>query len=345
MRLPLSGRPLWIGITLVVLAVLAGGYYFFVASGPKVEVVQPTRGPAVEAVYATGAVEPVFWAKVSSTTVGRIVKIAFKEGQQVKAGDILLQLDDREARARLAEAKANREFLEKELKRVAQLLERKIASEQQYQRILAQHAAAVAAEAGAKQRLQDLTLRAPLGGEVLRQDGNIGEVVKAGDVLFWIGKRYPMWIEAEVDEEDIPRVRKEQTVLVRADAFPGKSFTAVVSAITPKGDPVAKNYRVRVTLPRETPLRIGMTTEINIIVKKDDNALLVPYSALRKDHVFVVRDGRARRRSVTVGIVGDSKVQIVKGLSETDRVIADPPTGLKDGARVRARQAKAPAQK
>ena len=311
--------------------------WWFLGRPIQVAVAKPSRGDAVEAVYATGAVEPVFWAKVSSTGVGRIVEIKVKEGDPVKAGDVLIRLDDREATARLSEARASLKFLQEELARYSKLAESNIASRQAYQRIISQHAAAVAAEAAARQRLTDLTLRAPLDGDVLRLDGNVGEVVKAGDVLVWVGKCCPMRIEAEVDEEDIPLVKRGQKVLVRADAFPGKSFVAVVSSITPKGDPVSKNYRVRITLPGDLPLRIGMTTEVNIVAREAKNALLVPFTAVRAGHVWVVTGGRARRVPVKTGIVGDRRIQIVAGLKGDEVVIADPPTGLKSDARVRTR--------
>lgn len=327
-------------LTVAVLVVVAGAAaWWFLGRPLPVGVVTPVRGDAVEAVYATGAVEPVFWAKVSSTGVGRIVDIRVKEGDAVKAGDILVQLDDREAKARLAETHAALKFLQEELARYAKLAESNIASRQAYQRIVSQHAAAVAAEAAARQRLTDLTLRAPLDGDVLRLDGNVGEVVKAGDVLAWVGKCCPMRIEAEVDEEDIPSVKRGQAVLVRADAFPGKSFTATVGSITPKGDPVSKNYRVRITLPGDTPLRIGMTTEVNIIVRQAENALLVPFSAVRAGHVWTVVDGRARRIPVQSGIVGDRRIQITGGLKGDETIIADPPADIADGARVAPRPA------
>lgn len=325
-------------VILGVLVVVAGAAaWWFVGRPRPVAVVSPVRGDAVEAVYATGAVEPVFWAKVSSTSVGRIVEIKVKDGDAVKAGDVLIRLDDREAKARLAETRASLEFLREELARYAKLAQSNIASRQAYQRIVSQHAAAIAAEAAARQRLTDLILRAPLDGDVLRQDGNVGEVVKAGDVLVWVGKCCPMRIEAEVDEEDIPAVKKGQVVLVRADAFPGKSFRAVVSSITPKGDPVSKNYRVRITLPPDTPLRIGMTTEVNIIVREAKGALLVPFSAVRAGHVWVVVDGRARRTPVKTGIVGDRNIQVTGGLKGSEAIVADPPAGLKSGMRVNPR--------
>jgi len=114
-------------------------------------------------------------------------------------------------------------------------------------------------------------------------------------------------------------------------------FAGEIAEITPKGDPVNKNYRVRIAIPDTTPLRIGMTTEVNIVVRRRDRALLVPFSAIRNGAVFTVEDGRARRKTVNAGIVGDKRVEIRGGLMEGQIVIVDPPEGLQDGDRVRAK--------
>jgi RND family efflux transporter MFP subunit len=151
-----------------------------------------------------------------------------------------------------------------------------------------------------------------------------------------------MRIEAEVDEEDIPKVQKGQKVLVKADAWPSKMFTASVTSLTPKGDPVSKNYRVRITLDPEQPLQIGMTAEVNIVVRETKDALLVPFSALRGEAVYVVEGARVRRRTIKAGIVGTTKVEVLEGIKETELVVSDPPAGLKDGDFVKVRVAPAP---
>lgn len=324
------------------LAAAAGGAWYLMGGVTSVTAARPERGPAVEAVYATGAVEPTFWAKVSSTVVGRIAEIPVKEGDKVKAGDVLMRLDDREAKHKLAEAEAKERFLTQEVARMSMLAQRDFASQQQFQRTVSDHAQAVATVAQARQRLADLTLSAPLDGEVLRLDGNVGEVPRSGDVVLWIGQREPMRIEAEVDEEDIPKVQRGQKVLVKADAWPNRIFTAHVTSLTPKGDPVSKNYRVRITLDPGQPLQIGMTAEVNIVVRETKDALLVPFSALRGESVFVVEGARVRRRQIRAGIVGTTKVEVLDGLKENELVVSEPPAGLKDGDFVKVSAPAAP---
>jgi multidrug efflux pump subunit AcrA (membrane-fusion protein) len=90
-------------------------------------------------------------------------------------------------------------------------------------------------------------------------------------------------------------------VLIRSDAYPGRIFDGKVQQITPKGDPVARSYRVRISLPAHTPLMIGMTTETNIVLRRSEDALLLPAGAVQQDKAWRVENGRLHPNNVTVG--------------------------------------------
>jgi multidrug efflux pump subunit AcrA (membrane-fusion protein) len=104
-----------------------------------------------------------------------------------------------------------------------------------------------------------------------------------------------------------------------------------VAEITPKGDPINKSYRVRVSLPEDTPLKVGMTTETNIIVREEANALLVPAAAVSGGKLWVAENGRAKRLPVKAGTIGEKKAEILSGLKGDESVIANPPPELKEG--------------
>ena len=187
----------------------------------------------------------------------------------------------------------------------------------------------------AQRRLDDYVVRAPSAGVVLRRDAEVGEVVDTPAALFWIGEPKPLRITAEVDEEDIAQIREGQRALLRADAFAGQVLNATVAQITPKGDATRKAYRVRLALPEDTPLMIGMTVEANIVLRESADAVLIPPAALRGDHVFVAQGEVARRRQVTVGVQGPRAVEIRQGIAAGDVVVLDPPQGLRDGQALR----------
>lgn len=330
-------------LTILLLAAAVAGVGFLLwqrLAGPAVTVVAAHQGRAVEAVYATAVVEPVHWGRVSATGIGRIESITAREGDTVKAGAELARLDDGAARARMRELKARIEQLRADVARARPLAREGYSSRQSLEHAESELKQARAALAQARHLLDDLILRAPLDGVVLRRDGEIGETVGPDRALFWVGKPRPLRAEADVDEEDIPRVALGQKVLIKADAFPARTLTASVAEITPKGDPVTKSYRVRLSLPLDTPLLIGMTVEANIVVRETDAAVLIPVTALggTGDIVWQVRDGHARRVPVTLGAKGATTVEVRDGLKPGDAVIDNPPEGLAVGTRVRVTQ-------
>ena len=315
-------------------AAAAFGYYLF-GRGFAVAVAPPGRGLAVDSVYATGIVEPVTWAQVSSLVPGRIADVRVHDGDAVKEGDLLAKLDDREAQANLRQLEVREQYWQEELARQRALEARGVASRATFERVQSDFLQAKAATAAARQRLEDLVLRAPIAGTVLRQDGEVGEVVDKQKILFSIGQPKPLRVTADVDEEDIVRLASGQKVLVKADAFPDRTLPGTVATITPKGDPINKSFRVRVALPENTPLLVGMTVEINVIARETPDALLVPAGAVRDGHVFVVEADRAKRIRVKTGARGTTRTEIVDGLAADARIILDPPATLTDGARIR----------
>lgn len=322
-----------LALLLLILA-LAGGWVWR-GLPPAVGVIAATTGPAVQAVYATGNVEPVHWAKVGPALRARITAVLVEEGARVEVGQPLARLDDREAQHRVEEAEARALFAQEDLARVRTLVARDVASRATLDRAEAEARAVRAVAEAAQRRLDDYIVRAPSAGLVLRRDAEVGEVVDTPAALFWIGEPKPLRITAEVDEEDIAQIREGQRALLRADAFAGQVLNATVTQITPKGDATRKAYRVRLALPEDTPLMIGMTVEANIVLREATNAVLIPPAALRSDHVFIVQGEVARRRRVSVGVQGPRAVEIRQGLAAGDIVVLDPPQSLKDGQALR----------
>jgi RND family efflux transporter MFP subunit len=323
-------------IVALALALAAAFWWWRVGRGPEVTAVAAARGTAVEIVYATGAVEPLRWAKVTSLVRNRILEICYCEGKIVAKGDVLARLDDREPRAQLDELRAREDFAKREMERVTQLLGRGAATIQTHEKLgmdLRQIQALISVQ---MEKLAYYTITAPMDGMVLRRDGEVGEIAEAGQVLFRVGVPRPLEIVAEVNEVDIPRVAVGQSVLLRTDAFLDRRLEGTVRQITPMGDAIAKTYRIRIALPADTPLIAGMSVEANVITREKKGALLVPADAVQDGSVFVIEGGHARRRQVALGIRGTRAVEVASGLKDGERVASPAPAGLADGGRVRA---------
>jgi membrane fusion protein (multidrug efflux system) len=317
----------------VSLAIAALGIWYMQRS-QTVTTAMPKRGNVAEIVYANGVVEPRTWAKVTALVRERIVEQCDCEGKAVEQGAILARLDTSEAQAALVELEARLRLARDDHRRLAVLVERNATSQQSADRASSEVAQLEALLAGQKAKLESYVLRAPATGTVLRHDGEVGEIAEPGTILFWVGQPSPLIVVADVNEEDIPRVAIGQRALLRSDAFPSRNLDATVDSITPKGDPVTKTYRVRFRLPDDTPLMIGMSTDVNIVIRVSENALTVPSLALRGNAIYTVEDGSAMRHELVIGIRGMKDVEVQAGLAADTRVISPFPENIAEGARV-----------
>jgi len=340
----------WRLLGIVVLLIAAAGGYYGYTNLLRVQTVTSslvTLAPVSEAIYGTGTVEPQRWAKVVPLQRRRLIELCSCEGQNVRAGQVLGRQDDAEERSALKELEVTNQQAQRDLDRAEKDRGKNDAAQTEYEQRWTQLEESKTRIAAQRVRIDALVLRAPLDGMVLRRDGEVGEIAGPTDVLFWVGPPTPMQVVAEVNEEEINRIAVGQKALLRSEAFPGQALRASVSQITPKGDPTRKTFRVYLLLPPDTPLRIGMSVEANIIFREKQAALVVPAEAVATNAVQVVANDRIERVPVTVGIRGSRNVEIVGDVSRGMAVLSPARIDLADGTKVRidggkAKQASAP---
>jgi len=323
-------------ILIVLIAAGAGVFLWWRAQPLDVQVVQPRRGEAIDAVYATGTVEPTIQVPIAPRVGGRMVELRVDEGAQVRKGQVLARLEDDNLKHAQQELEVRARYAQQAAERAGMLLQRGLGSVVDRDRTLADLKAADAAVARSREELRFMTLTAPSDGQIIRRDGEIGQYIAVNQPIFQMATTAPLRITADVDEEDIARVAVGQPVVIHADAFPGKVFDGTVAEVTPKGDATTRSYRVRIRLGSGTPLRVGMTAEANIIVARHDAALLIPASSLVDGQVWVVREGRLAKLAVQVGIRSEKGAEVLSGLGPQDRIVAKPVESLVSGQRVRA---------
>lgn len=302
---------------------------------PVVTVATPQRGPAIQAVYATGTVEPSVEVRIAPRVAGRLVELRTDEGRRVKAGDIMARLEDNDLASSMAQLEARATYARQQHERIARLFQQGWSTRAALDSARAERDAARAAVEQARAQRGYMWLKAPADGLVIRRDGEVGDFIPVNQPIFFMACCAPLRIAAEVDEEDIPLIRVGQKVLIRADAFPDAVYDGVVKEVTPRGDSTARSYRVRITFGADVPLQIGMTAETNVIVAERANALLVPASAVADNAVWLVQDGRLTRRKVTLGARGDDNVEVREGLKGDEALVLTPTDTLREGQRVR----------
>ncbi len=349
--IPQSPRkaPRRIALLTLAAAAVAGAAWYLWGQPLPVIVIQPWRGSAIEAVYATGIVEAVDMARVGTTVAGRIVALTVDEGAPVTKGQPIAQLDDSQPRARLEDVAARLVQAEQDLARGQDLQGRGIRTVQEVERAKEERDKAAAGVRLVARQIEEHRITSPLDGVVTKRPVEVGETVAANQTLFEIVSDAHLRVAADVDERDIPLVRIGAPVALRSEAFPADAFAAKVTNIRRAGEITTRTFRVEADLPAGTKLRIGMTVDVNVVTAERRDSLLVPARAVRNDpplggrpgaaYVFRVVDGHAARTPVETGAVGAEVTEIRAGLPEGAAIIADPPTGLRNGQKVRAEAA------
>ena len=321
-------------IVVIVLSITA--YFYFTPK--QMDVVSVVKGPAVKAVYATGTVESVEMLPIAPRVSARISELLKKEGEKVEQGEVLARLESKESDAMKIQLESILDAARREFARQAELIKIRATSKELYDKAKSELEVAEAGLAGEVARKEYLEIRAPKDGLIIKRDGEIGQYVQSNQTIFWFTSSAPLRISAEVDEEDIPLVKIGQKVLIRSDAFKDKVFEGNVTGVTPKGDPIARSYRVRISFKEEVPLMIGMTAENNIIISEKLDALLIPSTAMFDNYVWLFKDGIIAKREVGLGVSGAEMIEIVKGLHESDIVLLNPTPELIEGQRIEAKK-------
>jgi membrane fusion protein, copper/silver efflux system len=181
-----------------------------------------------------------------------------------------------------------------------------------------------------------IDLLAPIGGTVLTKKAFKGQYIKTGEPLFEMGNLARLWFHAEVYERDLPDIRIGQKAILRTPTVPGRQFEGVVTFVDPNFNPQTRSTRVRIEVdnPRSEGEGQGLTrilphrayAEAEITAQLGEG-LVVPRSAVLRDGrrsvVYVEKSsGEYEQRAVRIGRVGDEGIEILEGLKEGERVVA-----------------------
>lgn len=170
------------------------------------------------------------------------------------------------------------------------------------------------------------SLTSPISGIVIERNGTIGATVASDATVFKIIDISSVWIDANVFEKDLERVRRGQEVRVSVPAFPGASFSGRVILISSVVDPETRSVKVRTEVPNpDGRLKPDMFANVQIITDLKRTAISIPQSAVLNDDgksVVFVSDGNGYKKiQVTTGIQGNDRVEIIEGLKAGDKVV------------------------
>jgi len=322
----------------------------------KVEVVEVVPRKVSYTLTAVGSLKTPENVIISPKKAGIIDKIFVKEGDRVRKGQVLVQLNDVDARLQVerAEAKVQEAAFSLEggrilLLRYQKLLEKKVIPQQTYDdirlKVKVEEARLALAKAElnlASQNLLDHRIISPIEGIVNLKIASLGEHVNVApkDEILSIVQMDPLELEFYIPENLVGKIRLGSAVQFMVEAFSEEKFLASLQFISPTADPSTRNVKIK-ALVRNPHYRLkpGFFAEVTFQTGTNPNALILPESALFSQEgryfIFMVRDEVAYRKEVEVGHRFDGKVEILKGIQKGERVVTAGHEQLTEGMKVR----------
>lgn len=261
---------------------------------------------------------------------GRISKLGFSDGQRVRRGQMLVQLDDTLQQAQLQQAEAQASIARTNLQRNRELLAANFVSQSMVDQTAAALQVAEAQVALAKAQLARMRIEAPFDGVVGIRVVNVGDYVKDGADLVNVEDTSTVLLDFRLAERYVARLKTGQPVEAQLDAMPGRAFKGHVDAVDSVLDANGRSLLVRARLQNPGgELRSGMFARTRIVFSTRNNALVVPEEALvplsGKQYLVKVVDGpkgkQSQRIEARIGMRLPGKVEILDGLAPGDQVV------------------------
>ncbi len=304
-----------------------------------IEVAVARKATATDDLWSIGSLRSDESVQISSELTGRIAEIAFKEGERVAAGDVLVKLDDALATAEVADAKARLALAQANFDRAQNLSRSGSGTERALDEATSALGTARAVLQLAETRLNKLTITAPFDGRVGLRDISVGAYATPGAPIVNLEKIDQLKVNFRVAETLLSQVTVGQEVEVRVDAFRDKIYPGTIYAIDPQVDVNGRSLRIRARLPNpELELRPGLFARVIIKGLEEREVVRIPESAVvpsgQDKLVYSVVGGKAKENKVTTGRRRAGEVEVLTGIEEGTQVVISGQTRLREGAPV-----------
>lgn len=362
-------RMIWMIVgVLLLIAVIAGIKVMLVMrmihSMPQpapsvVSTVKASQQPWQPALNAVGTLRAARGADLAMDVAGLVTDVNLKSGEDVRQGQLLLQLRDGDDAAKLKQLEASAELSGITFDRARRQLDAQAISKADYDTAAADHKARQAAVEQQKVVVAKKQLRAPFAGRAGIIITSPGDYLSAGDAVVTLQQLDPLFVDFNVPQGQLGRLKVGQSVNLTLDAYPGRLFTGRLSAISPKVDAGTRNVQVEATVPNhDKTLTPGMFAKVSVDVGEQRRQLTLPQAAIiynpYGDTVYVVqppkKDGQGKLQPptvqqafVTTGDTRGDQVAILKGVTIGTEVVTSGQIKLKNGAPIKVDNSVQPA--
>lgn len=319
-----------------------------------VTAVSPIRKSISEYTRTDSRIEAENRIEVTAEVMGRCIALNVEEGDQVKKGQVLIELDKDEQLAQLRQQKAQLISTEKDYLIAKELFSHGLNSRQEYDSAASSYEQQKETINQTNEQLAKYTVRAPITGTISMKAVQLGEVVSSGTPIFTIVDPTSFMLRVQIEESEFSRLHKGQRALVTVDALGDAVFETNVRRIGTSIDAASGTVSVILDFKKEDipKLRDSAFARIQMVMDTREDALLVPKEAIVEEnartYLFVVKelssedstgqsDGpeyKAIKVDVATGLENSDFVEVIEGLEDNDRVVTYGQQTLKSESRI-----------
>ncbi|MCL4182611.1 MAG: efflux RND transporter periplasmic adaptor subunit [Burkholderiaceae bacterium] len=345
-------------VAVVAIALIGGGLWYWRSSklqagggwagGGPIDVVATTLEPrdVPVRVEALGELRAVHQVTLSAEVAGRVAAISFKPGQRVKAGSVLVQLDDSVEQADLTASRAAAAFAQQQLERASELAATGATSREILQQRQAERDQAAAQVQQLEARIRQKRIRAPFDGELGLRRIDLGQYLSPGEAAVTLTALDRLYANFDVPQQELARVKVGQPVQVHLDTTGTEPIQATINAIEPQVGRDTRNATIQAeVVNRGRTLQPGMYVTVSVMLPPEPDALTLPVSAVMTspsgDAAVLVRDlsperiGKAQITRIVVGRRIGDHVVIERGVAAGDVVVTEGQLRVRPGAVLR----------
>jgi RND family efflux transporter MFP subunit len=308
-----------------------------------VRVVTAVEGPAAPSIQTNGLLANKDEIRLSFKVGGVIRSLSVRQGQRVRKGERLAEIEQTEINAQVEQARQAFEKAERDVARGERLYGDQVISLEQLQDLRTQSAVAEAALNSAKFNWNYAAIVAPRDGTILRRLAEERELVSAGNPVIVLGAQDRGFIvRTGLADREIVQVKLGDVAEIRLDALPGAALKGRITEVASAADAASGMFGIEVSVdPGDLSLKSGLVAKLSIVPSSASAGTRVyaPISAVvegdgRTARVFVLEQQRARRRDVEVDFIEGERVALASGLEAGEQVITDGAQYLEDGESV-----------
>ncbi|NLY43197.1 MAG: efflux RND transporter periplasmic adaptor subunit [Clostridiaceae bacterium] len=352
--------------TIIVVSIILLSNYIYLSSFIDVKVYKVRKARIISSVSSNGRVEEIDREEIHVETPARINKVMVDVGDQVRAGQELIELELGDLELQLKQARTRLEIEKLNYVNMLNGSNTRLIGEGEYvQEVWNEYPeyAGNTAEVYQKRieiaqlevekleqklKQQPRILKSPIDGIVTAVNVRKGSITNSLEPVITISNVKNLQVVANVSEYYISKIKEGQKVEIRGEAFKNNCYNGIVKKISPIAKQLitGQNSETIVeifvdVLNEDSELKPGYSAEIKIITEEKGDALLIPYEAITQDEdnqdmVYVVRNNRAYKRKIVTGAELETEIEVVKGIKEGEKVILNPSKEIRSGTKVRA---------